>query len=375
VSATRTVWVAPAAWSALTHARAQHMAQAGLDVVAAPGLDEAIGPAVLLLAPADLQGTRRAAHLALARAALPGNPVLLGGTDERDTLLDAVNNWKVWRVVPREAPPEELSDALLSASELLGTRRALHQGVETLYIETRRIQDAIARLSQARDRLVEGERQAAGARVSGGLLRCVDQHMQTFEEFEAAIAGMPGDPVLERQAYFVFEGLRAMVSLLGDLGSADAAAGAPLERQPLDRTVENVLMYCRFDRRTNWRRLGASLHCGVEVPIDRHRLFHAVSSLLRHVLEHTPDGVAVLLETSATDTEAHVVIREEDARLESAAISRLRVDAERDPVSPGLRVCLQVVERQRGRVEVARIGGRSALFRLCLPRTTGVEHR
>lgn len=368
MSNNRTIWVAPGAWGLLTSARAAHLAAAGLVVVPAPDPADAIGPAVLLLAPGDLSGTRREPHRKLAKAAAPGNPVMLGGTDDRDTLLDAVNTWGVWRVVPRDATPEELTDGLLAAAEVQRTRTALHQGAESLFMETRRIQDAITRLEGARGRLLAAERETAAARVSDGLLRCVEHHMECFESFEQAIAAMPSDPVLERQARFAFDGLRALTALLGDLrGNLDADMGGTDVREPVDRTVENVLMYCRFDKRTSWRRLEASLSCPSVVAIDRHRLFHAVSSLLRHVLEHSDDTTGIVLETSATATHAVITIRHTETPADTPATRLLEGNSAGDPLSPGLRVCLAVVTRHGGQIAFTKNQASATLYRVTLP--------
>lgn len=364
----RVIWVAPGAWALLTSARAAQIAAAGLAVVAAPDPAEAIGPAVLLLAPSDLSGPRREPHRKLAKAAAPGNPVLLGGTDDRDTLLDAVNTWGVWRVVPRDATPEELTDGLLAAAEVQRTRTALHQGAENLFMETRRIEDAINRLEGARGRLLAAERETAAARVSDGLLRCVEQHMQSFESFEQSIATMPSDPVLERQARFAFDGLRALTALLGDLrGNLEDVGGATDVREPVDRTVENVLMYCRFDKRTSWRRLEATLGCPVAVAVDRHRLFHAVSSLLRHVLEHSEDSAGIVLETTSTGDQAVITIRHTEAPIDARTTRLAASDTAGEPLSPGLRVCLAVVARHGGEIAVTKNQTSGALYRISLP--------
>jgi hypothetical protein len=368
VNQNRIIWVAPGAWGLLTSARAAHIAAAGLAVVPAPDPAEAIGPAVLLLAPSDLSGARREPHRKLAKAATPGNPVLLGGTDDRDTLLDAVNIWGVWRVVPRDATPEELTDGLVAAAEVQRTRTALHQGAESLFIETRRIEDAITRLEGARGRLLDAERETAASRVSDGLLRCVEHHMQSFESFEGAIAGMPRDPVLERQARFAFDGLRALTALLGDLrGNLDADIGGTDLREPVDRTVENVLMYCRFDKRTSWRRLEATLGCQAAVAVDRHRLFHAVSSLLRHALEHSEANAGIILETSSTANQAMITIRHTDTPADTQTRQLVASDAAAPPLSPGLRVCLAVVARHGGQVAVNKTSDNATLHRITLP--------
>ena len=57
------------------------------------------GPAVLVITAKEMTGTDQTALRALAQQAHPGRAVLLGGTSDRDTLMDAINNWGVVRVV------------------------------------------------------------------------------------------------------------------------------------------------------------------------------------------------------------------------------------------------------------------------------------
>ena len=68
------------------------------------GLDQLEGPAVLVITADDLRRPNRDALLSLAQLARPGRIVLIGGTSDRDILMEAINQWRAFRVVAEPAP-------------------------------------------------------------------------------------------------------------------------------------------------------------------------------------------------------------------------------------------------------------------------------
>jgi hypothetical protein len=106
--------------------------------------------AILVLAPTDLLGPNREALAKLARAALPGRPILVGGGQNRDILLYAINSWRVYRVVPEETLPAGLIDAIRKTYEAMQMECGLEKAANNLRHDTERLEGALGTLQETR---------------------------------------------------------------------------------------------------------------------------------------------------------------------------------------------------------------------------------
>ena len=99
----------------------------------------------------DLRGPQREKLLDLAQAARPGRPVLYGGTGNREILMDAINTWRVFRVVPEGPRPVMLADAIRKAQETLELECSLELAAAELRTDTDRLEDALAELRESQE--------------------------------------------------------------------------------------------------------------------------------------------------------------------------------------------------------------------------------
>ena len=94
-------------------------------------------------------GTRGPAEI--GPKAHPGRAVLVGGTSDRDILMDAINNWGVIRVVPTDADPQTIVDAIQAAGAYLNREVAMETAIDDLDIETTMLDSAIDQIHGNRD--------------------------------------------------------------------------------------------------------------------------------------------------------------------------------------------------------------------------------
>jgi len=187
------------------------------------------GPAVLVVAAEDLDCPQRGALSQLAQQALPGRVVLIGGTSDRDVLLDAINTWRAIRVVPSTAPGAEIVDAVRAAGEALRKAVALETAIDDLDIENTMLDSAIGQMEASSDYTVSAAHSAAISTMSQGLAQAVSRDQQTLE-------GLAGKDESLAQA---MRGVQTVTDLLGQVHTraSEQASGLPATPESVDAMV------------------------------------------------------------------------------------------------------------------------------------------
>ena len=165
-------------------------------------LDELTGPAVLIITAHEITAHNNESLRALAQAAHPGRAVLLGGTSDRDTLMEAINEWGVIRVLPSEPGSDVLVAAINDAEAYLKREVALATAVDDLDIENTMLESAIDHLESGLERTKVKSRSSATTTFAAGLsallrreqdslaeaCKCLDEPM--INTMEHAISGL-----------------------------------------------------------------------------------------------------------------------------------------------------------------------------------------
>jgi DNA-binding NarL/FixJ family response regulator len=188
-----------------------------------------VGPAVLVVAADDLSGTHREALRDLAERASPGRVVLIGGTSDRDVLMDAINTWRAIRVVPATAPGAEIVDAVRSAGDALRAAVALSTAIDDLDIENTMLDSAISQMKEGHQRARKAAKDAAISTMSQGLA-------QTMQREKSAIENLAQDHASLGQA---LRGVHTITDLLGRIStrSQERNAGMPTTPDSVDAMV------------------------------------------------------------------------------------------------------------------------------------------
>jgi DNA-binding NarL/FixJ family response regulator len=187
------------------------------------------GPAVLVVAAEDLRSAHREALRDLAERASPGRVVLIGGTSDRDVLMDAINTWRAIRVVPATAPGAEIVDAVRSAGEALRTAVALSTAIDDLDIENTMLDSAISQMKEGHQRARHAAQNAAISTMSQGLA-------QTVQREKSAIENLAQDNASLGQA---LRGVRTITDLLGRIStrSQERSTATPATPESVDAMV------------------------------------------------------------------------------------------------------------------------------------------
>ena len=333
-------------------------------------------PAILVVVPQDLvAGPMASRLLEYAQASRPARPVLLGGARNRDVLVDAINTWRIFRVVPEQAA-EVLRDAVHQAWQALCVELALKSAAGELLDDTTRLEQALAALRATQQKLLQLERLNTLGRAASSVLPVIALHLNALEEFNViASAGMHRhDPELQGMLTSALEGMQALRTMLEDL--LTYAGSGPAHTRPalveLDKTVASALSFARFDPLANGRAVRAELKTEARVLFDSHRLRQVVLNLLRTAYQSAPSsGPGVTVRTSAQGGDAILEVQcagaviPEDARVQIFDPFFTLTGDE----GLGLNPCRLIVERYGGTIECVNVTGRGTCFRVRLPRS------
>lgn len=364
------VWVAPIA----DERRGQELRQRwhGHVVPVASGA-RFEGPAVMLLAGEELVGPEREHLLSLARRAQPGRPVIVGHLDNKDILLDAINTWRVFRMIPPSAGPEVLIEAVRGAHDALSLERAVERCVEQLKEDCLRLEGTLAELKSTQDRLLHAERLATVGGIVGALMRHARTPLAKLERFRT-LENMVGDDArLSEYVDCISEGIDGFGTLLQDLLALTEKRqpDVTLRKEPLDAVVERSTRLFRYDPLGRDRSVEGDFRSASQVQIDRNRMHQVLLNLMRNAAQATKDGDRIVVRTLRHDDICLIEVEDFGSGMSEAVMNRIfspffttKGDA---GMGLGLRMSRASIEQQGGTLECTSQQGRGSRFRIRLP--------
>ncbi len=153
--------------------------------------------------------------------------MICGGTASREILLDAINTWQVFHLLPAHPSALELGDALQRAhhaAALEHTTVLCSRQLRTRCAELRTVQ---AELIATRDQLLHTERLITVGGFSRALAGRLREHLDHLHNLEDALGSLPDDPRRAELLDFTIQSIRAIDALLADLLAKAEADGAP----------------------------------------------------------------------------------------------------------------------------------------------------
>jgi hypothetical protein len=250
-------------------------------------MDELTGPAVLVITAAEIRSPQPDALKALSRAAHPGKAVLVGGTADRDTLMTAINDWGVIRVIPTNPDTATLVGAVRDAEATLKREVALVTAIDDLDIETTMLTSAIDHIEDSQDGSSRRSRTQATATFALGLSSLLErEHACLQREL----------PHLEGDHLSAIEGALEGIVLLG--GIVDEAHDRAIESgagmTPTPVCADTVLGSVRtLLKLSTGQAIGGHLGSGTMLGVDP----LALITLLLHLGSHTPLGTVSDIES------------------------------------------------------------------------------
>lgn len=332
------------------------------------------GPAVLLLALDELKGPQRATLLRWAQGALPGRPIVQGMPRGRDSLLDAINTWHAFRIVPPGLSAPLWVDAVHKAQQALALDLALSRCGGELRDDVARLSAALAELQATRERLLHGERLAALGQMTGMLMQRVQQHCSAMDRFTAALAALPQKPQLREVLDHATESTRAMQVLLQDmLALAENRSAELLVREELlDDLVQRSVAVFRRDPLARAREVELDCGCAATVRVDRYRIYHVLLNLLRNAAQASPPRQPLLVRTGATHDTAWIEVEDRGCGIAPDALERLFspffTTKGTEGTGLGLRMSRNAIERHGGTLTCRSALRHGSCFRVALPR-------
>ncbi|GMV42100.1 MAG: hypothetical protein AMXMBFR64_38160 [Myxococcales bacterium] len=363
------VWVTSHATSALLTPLRQVL---GRDTALGPPWPE-VGPAIPILVPSDLAPGAREATLSLCARATPGRGVLVGGTRNKDVLLDAINQAHVFRALPDGTAPEIVAEAARQAHGHMSAVMALARESVSLRRETQELDDALADLRRARARLLHTERLSTLGRITGGLIESARQHQQALDDFRSVVEQRTNDPELMQLLTFATEGTRSIATLLDEIQAyaQERALTYTMQDESLDDLVRHAAAFVRFDTLAKQRILSVEANSGTTVRANRYRIYQVLLNLLRNALQATDQNDTVSVKTWREGDKAWIEVADTGCGMPPEVKERIF-----DPffttkfdkgLGLGLRITLSTVQHHGGTIDCRSQVGEGTAFRIGLP--------
>ena len=272
------IWLAPDARAKVAETIIPSLeASARIETQPMPQIDSLNGPAVLVISAKEISGSDREGLRRLAQKAHPGRAVLIGGTSDRDTLMDAINNWGVIRVLPSNADAESIVEAIQAAGAYLNREVAMETAIDDLDIETTMIDSAIDQLHGNRDQIHHVDRTNMTTTFAAGMMTMAERERVGMEALEDAdLAPIQG----------ATQGLKILTHILEMAHdfAIEMSAGIPITPYALDPMVDGVRSL--FPSST-----AGHSGSGVSISMDPHLLFQTILSFARNVSLETPSSI------------------------------------------------------------------------------------
>jgi signal transduction histidine kinase len=334
------------------------------------------GPAILVVRPADLRGPHRDKLFDLAHAARPGRPVLYGGTGNREILMDAINSWRIFRVVPEGPRAVLLADAIRKAHDALELACSLELGAADLRRDTEKLEQALRELRSSQEKTRHAERLATLGRITKSLIPVIAAHLDALQDFNALVAGDSSrrDARLEELLGYAFTGIRSLHAMLDEIRSyAESRPEAyQLVTAELDELVRHAVAFSRYDPQANHCRIATQLKSKAKLEVDAFRMHQVIINLVRNAVQATPEGGEVTVRTGADEENLLIQVENTGEPIAPEIQTHLfepffttKGDA---GMGLGLSMCRAAVERHGGKITCASGPGQPTCFTIRLPR-------
>ncbi len=330
-------------------------------------------PAVPVFVAADLVGEQRDALLAASVQARPGRPVIFGGSGNRETLLEAINTWHAFRLLPEGSPIQAVVVAIHKAHETLCLEIALSRGADELRQECKRLDGAIDELRATQERLLHAERLAMVGRASGTLMARIEAHFQCLGTLQSALGTLEKDPRLITLMETTMEGGQSVNTLLEDLVALTENRETRVARvsEPLDPLVERAVTFLKHDKALRAREVEVECDAGTDVVTDRHRLYLVLMNLLRNAVHATEAGDAIRVRTRREGDNAVIEVEDTGCGMPPDVLEQIFTPffttKGKDGMGLGLRLCKTSIERMGGELNVISEEGQGTTFTILMP--------
>ena len=256
-------------------------------------LDTLKGPAVLILTAREITGSNADRLRLLAERAHPGRAVLIGGTEDRDTLMAAINDWGVIRVVPSTPTTEQLLSAVSDAETNLKREVALETAIDDLDIENTMLASAIDQLEGGPDRDKPATTSGAITTFAAGLAAVLEREAERLKDASSEDSRIQG----------ACEGLTLLAGLVDKAHdrAIESRAGLPVTPEPLDALIDAVKTLIALQ---GGERMSGHIERG-----DRRDRALALVHHLMTLTDRGPGGSATTLEAYRAGANAVIELR------------------------------------------------------------------
>jgi len=321
----------------------------------------------------DMDSRQRALLLQAAKRAKPGRPVIYGGSQSTDTVLEAINIWQAFRMLPMDTPSAAVMLAVRRAHEAMSMEVALEMGADRLRLECRRLNGVIEELRATQNRLLHTARLATVGRITGTLKDRVEEQFKAMEAFEESMKVLEHDQRLYHLMGITMEGVRSVGTLIKDMSALTENRDEEviLKDEELDPLVKRAVSFLQHDSALLKRILRLSLKSETKVCVDRYRMYLVLMNFIRNAVQATEPRDLIEVRTFVRGDQAVIEVQDCGCGMTPDVHERIFTPffttKGSEGTGLGLRLCLTTIERQGGVLECDSTPGKGTCFRILLP--------
>ena len=246
--------------------------------------------------------------LQACKRALPGRPVICGGSRHRDALMEAINTWHAFRVLTLDSSPAMVATVIRQAHEALTLEVTAARTVDQLREKCHQLQRSMEELEGARQQLVRSERLSTVSKISRVLAPLLVRQAHNLDALEGYLADL-GDPTLGAMLSDAIKRARSISGLVEEMLTL-SSTGEEDREEDLDALVEQVGGMLRHEPELRQRTLHVSCDSGARVRVDRRGMSLALMNLMRDAGREAGAFSMVQVRTSRQAKQAVVEINQ-----------------------------------------------------------------
>jgi C4-dicarboxylate-specific signal transduction histidine kinase len=298
--------------------------------------------------------------------------VLIGGTKDKDTLIQSINVWRVARVIPEHTSAGEIWHILEDVYSAASLSSEVVKTANRLTEENQELEQAIRQLQKAQKDLLHTERLSTVGRIAQGLVTSIRHHLAALDGF-SEVAKTSCNQDTRSFMDLAFDATRSVSALLEEMqGYTDEKVHANrATEEGLNDIVQRAVELTRFDPLRKQRNVVIELGHEQAISVERYRLYQVLLNLLRNAFQATEAGDKITVRTYQSRQGPVIEVEDEGSGMSSETLESIF-----DPfystkgeggMGLGLHLCRVAVERQGGRIECESKLGTGTTFRIHLP--------
>ena len=302
--------------------------------------------------------------------------IVLTGYADKDSAVRAINTAGVYQFIEKPWDNDYLLVTVANAVHAVELGQKLHATIEELSARNQQLEQALAELRDAQDRLVAAERLAAVGRLATGIAHEIGNQLSLLgyaELIADRFAGEPEIKALTDPLLAARRRLSSMVSSIKEFVRAGSATPYARDVMPLAPILDETLAILRFEPAMKFRVLERRpWDEGAAAAINQEKVLQVALNLIHNAIQATREGGHIRIGLEQDGDFVRFEVEDDGCGIAPEELPRIwepffSTKGEAG-TGLGLGIVKRIVEEHGGRITVRSTPGEGATFTVELPR-------